>query len=111
MYPDIQMSTGFNGEALLSSRHRKGGREGGAHAKVRDVLNSLRLFTPVSIFASVNQRFLNEGVSFLSREPEPAENHLKDMLQQLNILIAAKPSEKAVVCQGDGLPVAPLFGR
>lgn len=45
------VSTGFNGEALLSSRHRKGGREGGAHAKVRGVLNSLPLFTPESIFS------------------------------------------------------------
>lgn len=51
------VSTGFDGEALLSSRHRKGGREGGAHAKVRDVLNSLPLLTPASIFASVNQGF------------------------------------------------------
>lgn len=40
-------------------------------------------------------------VCVLFREPEPAENHLKDMLQQLVGLIAAKPSEKAVVCQGD----------
>lgn len=35
------------------------------------------------------------------REPEPAENHLKDMLQQLNTIIAAKPSEKAVIHQGE----------
>lgn len=40
-------------------------------------------------------------VCVLFREPEPAENHLKDMLQQLIGLVAAKPSEKAVVCQGD----------
>lgn len=31
------------------------------------------------------------------------------MLQQLNVLIAAKPSEKAVVCQGDGLPLGSSF--
>lgn len=40
-------------------------------------------------------------VCVLCREAEPAENHLKDMLQQLNTLIAAKPSEKASVCQGE----------
>lgn len=47
------VSTGFNGDALLSSGHRKGGREGGAHAKVRDVLNSLLLFTPASILVQL----------------------------------------------------------
>lgn len=35
------------------------------------------------------------------REVEPAENHLKDMLQQLVSVMAAKPSEKATVCQGE----------
>lgn len=38
------------------------------------------------------------------REVEPAENHLKDMLQQLNTLMAAKPSEKATICQGESTP-------
>lgn len=37
----------------------------------------------------------------MCREVEPSENHLKDMLQQLNSIIAAKPSEKAVVRQGE----------
>lgn len=37
----------------------------------------------------------------LCREPEPAENHLKDMLQQLNTIIAAKPSEKPIIRQGE----------
>lgn len=40
-------------------------------------------------------------VCVLCRESEPAENHLKDMLQQLNTLIATKPSEKATICQGE----------
>lgn len=34
------------------------------------------------------------------REVEPPENHLKDMLQQLTSVMAAKPSEKTTVCQG-----------
>lgn len=38
------------------------------------------------------------------RDVEPVEIHLKDMLQQLNGLIAAKPSEKAVICQGECTP-------
>lgn len=42
------------------------------------------------------------SVCVVFREPELPENHLKDLLQQLVGLIAAKPSEKAVVCQGDG---------
>lgn len=37
----------------------------------------------------------------LCREVEPAENHLKEMLQQLNGFLATKPSEKGVVCQGE----------
>lgn len=37
----------------------------------------------------------------MCREVDPSENHLKDMLQQLNSIIAAKPSEKAVVRQGE----------
>ncbi|XP_037620896.1 serine/threonine-protein kinase PLK1 [Sebastes umbrosus] len=47
----------------------------------------------------------------LQRDPEPAENHLKDMLQQLNSIIAAKPSEKAVVCQEEAEDPAcvPIF--
>uniref|UniRef100_A0A8P4KDI7 Serine/threonine-protein kinase PLK n=1 Tax=Dicentrarchus labrax TaxID=13489 RepID=A0A8P4KDI7_DICLA len=47
----------------------------------------------------------------LCREPEPSENHLKDMLQQLNSIIAAKPSEKAVVCQEEAEDPAciPIF--
>lgn len=35
------------------------------------------------------------------REAEPSECHLKDMLQQLNTIIAARPSEKAVIRQGE----------
>ncbi|XP_060910946.1 serine/threonine-protein kinase PLK1 [Labrus mixtus] len=47
----------------------------------------------------------------MQREPEQAENHLKDMLQQLNSIIAAKPSEKAVICQGEAEDPAciPIF--
>lgn len=41
------------------------------------------------------------GLCVLCREAEPSENHLKDMLQQLNSIIAAKPHEKAVICQGE----------
>ncbi|XP_068445496.1 serine/threonine-protein kinase PLK1 [Clinocottus analis] len=45
------------------------------------------------------------------REAEPMECHLKDMLQQLNSIIAAKPSEKAVICQGEAEDPAcvPIF--
>uniref|UniRef100_A0A8D0CPL7 Serine/threonine-protein kinase PLK n=1 Tax=Sander lucioperca TaxID=283035 RepID=A0A8D0CPL7_SANLU len=45
------------------------------------------------------------------REPEPSENHLKDMLHQLNSIIAAKPSEKAVICQEEAEDPAciPIF--
>ncbi|KAF3687912.1 Serine/threonine-protein kinase PLK1 [Channa argus] len=35
----------------------------------------------------------------VQREAEPPECHLKNMLQQLNSIIAAKPSEKAVIRQ------------
>lgn len=35
------------------------------------------------------------------REAEPLECHLKDMLQQLNSIIAAKPAEKAIIRQGE----------
>lgn len=48
----------------------------------------------------------------LQREPaEPAENHLKDLLQQLNSIVAAKPSEKAVICQEEAEDPAciPIF--
>lgn len=47
----------------------------------------------------------------VQREPELAENHLKDMLQQLNSIIAAKPSEKAVICQEEAEDPAciPIF--
>lgn len=46
----------------------------------------------------------------LPREGEPSASHLKDMLQQLNSVIAAKPSEKAVVRQEEaedpaGIPI------
>lgn len=37
----------------------------------------------------------------LCRDAEPSECHLKDMLQQLNGILAAKPSEKAVIRQGE----------
>ncbi|CAI5681019.1 unnamed protein product [Oreochromis niloticus] len=45
------------------------------------------------------------------REVEPSENHLRDMLQQLNTIIAAKPSEKAVVRQEEAEDPAciPIF--
>uniref|UniRef100_A0AAX7TY98 Serine/threonine-protein kinase PLK n=1 Tax=Astatotilapia calliptera TaxID=8154 RepID=A0AAX7TY98_ASTCA len=45
------------------------------------------------------------------REVEPSENHLKDMLQQLNSIIAAKPSEKAFVRQEEAEDPAciPIF--
>lgn len=37
----------------------------------------------------------------MCREAEPEECYLKDMLQQLNSIISAKPSEKAVIRQGE----------
>uniref|UniRef100_A0AAQ5YQV9 Serine/threonine-protein kinase PLK n=1 Tax=Amphiprion ocellaris TaxID=80972 RepID=A0AAQ5YQV9_AMPOC len=45
------------------------------------------------------------------REVEPSENHLKDMLQQLNSIIATKPSEKAVIRQEEAEDPAciPIF--
>lgn len=33
----VNVSTGFDGCAFLSRKYRKGGCEGGAHAKVRNV--------------------------------------------------------------------------
>uniref|UniRef100_A0AAQ6ADL7 Serine/threonine-protein kinase PLK n=1 Tax=Amphiprion ocellaris TaxID=80972 RepID=A0AAQ6ADL7_AMPOC len=47
----------------------------------------------------------------VSREVEPSENHLKDMLQQLNSIIATKPSEKAVIRQEEAEDPAciPIF--
>uniref|UniRef100_A0A3P8STL8 Serine/threonine-protein kinase PLK n=1 Tax=Amphiprion percula TaxID=161767 RepID=A0A3P8STL8_AMPPE len=44
-------------------------------------------------------------------EVEPSENHLKDMLQQLNSIIATKPSEKAVIHQEEAEDPAciPIF--
>lgn len=47
----------------------------------------------------------------VQREVEPSENNLKDMLQQLNSIIAAKPSEKAVICQEEAEDPAciPIF--
>uniref|UniRef100_A0A8C2YVI7 Serine/threonine-protein kinase PLK n=1 Tax=Cyclopterus lumpus TaxID=8103 RepID=A0A8C2YVI7_CYCLU len=45
------------------------------------------------------------------REPEPTECHLKDLLQQLNTIIAAKPSEKPVIRQEEAEDPAcvPIF--
>ncbi|XP_037327871.2 serine/threonine-protein kinase PLK1 [Pungitius pungitius] len=45
------------------------------------------------------------------REPEATECHLKDLLQQLNSIIAAKPAEKAVICQEEAEDPAcvPIF--
>ncbi|XP_022076396.2 serine/threonine-protein kinase PLK1 isoform X2 [Acanthochromis polyacanthus] len=45
------------------------------------------------------------------REVEPSENHLKDMLEQLNSIIATKPSEKAVIRQEEAEDPAciPIF--
>ncbi|XP_029360589.1 serine/threonine-protein kinase PLK1 isoform X2 [Echeneis naucrates] len=45
------------------------------------------------------------------REAEPPESHLKDMLQQLNSIIAAKPSEKAIIRQEEAEDPAciPIF--
>lgn len=47
----------------------------------------------------------------MQREPEPAECHIKEMLLQLNTIIAAKPSEKAVICQEEAEDPAciPIF--
>ncbi|XP_033943400.1 serine/threonine-protein kinase PLK1 [Pseudochaenichthys georgianus] len=47
----------------------------------------------------------------MQREPEPAECHIKEMLKQLNTIIAAKPSEKAVICQEEAEDPAciPIF--
>lgn len=39
--------------------------------------------------------------AFCLREVEPAENNLKEMLQQLNSFLATKPSEKVAICQGE----------
>ncbi|XP_035492660.1 serine/threonine-protein kinase PLK1 isoform X2 [Scophthalmus maximus] len=47
----------------------------------------------------------------LQREPEPSECHLKDMLQQLNTIIAAKPSERPFIRQEEAEDPAciPIF--
>ncbi|XP_056265513.1 serine/threonine-protein kinase PLK1 [Pseudoliparis swirei] len=45
------------------------------------------------------------------RDPEPSECHLKDLLQQLNVINAAKPSEKPVIRQEEAEDPAcvPIF--
>lgn len=53
----------------------------------------------------VNLLFFFLDLPVVVREVEPAENHLKDMLQQLNTLMASKPSEKATICQGESTPL------
>ncbi|XP_069023359.1 serine/threonine-protein kinase PLK1 [Embiotoca jacksoni] len=47
----------------------------------------------------------------MQREIEPVECHLKDLLQQLNVIIAAKPSELAVIRQEEAEDPAciPIF--
>ncbi|XP_071361791.1 serine/threonine-protein kinase PLK1 [Trachinotus anak] len=47
----------------------------------------------------------------VQKEVEPSECHLKDMLQQLNSIIAAKPSDKAVIRQEEAEDPAciPIF--
>lgn len=47
----------------------------------------------------------------VQREAEPSDCHLKDMLQQLNSIIAAKPAEKAVIRQEEAEDPAciPIF--
>lgn len=45
-----------------------------------------------------------------ARDLEPAENNLKDLLQQLNSILAAKPAERPLVRQGEA-PVAPAIAR
>lgn len=103
----------------LSRRGGEGGCEGWACAKVRNICIMLELEVQLRFFKKptcdiaellfvwrYSARALFCVVKCLDlcvlcRETEPAENHLKDMLQQLNTLIAAKPSEKASVCQGE----------
>uniref|UniRef100_A0A8C2YVJ2 Serine/threonine-protein kinase PLK n=1 Tax=Cyclopterus lumpus TaxID=8103 RepID=A0A8C2YVJ2_CYCLU len=52
-----------------------------------------------------------ERVDAKDEEPEPTECHLKDLLQQLNTIIAAKPSEKPVIRQEEAEDPAcvPIF--
>ncbi|XP_029007388.1 serine/threonine-protein kinase PLK1 isoform X1 [Betta splendens] len=47
----------------------------------------------------------------MQRETEPSECHLKDMLQQLNSIIAARPAEKALIRQEEAEDPAciPIF--
>ncbi|CAG5928736.1 unnamed protein product [Menidia menidia] len=47
----------------------------------------------------------------MQREPEPSESHLKDMLQQLNSIISAKPAEKPIIRQEEAEDPAciPIF--
>nr|XP_020478474.1 serine/threonine-protein kinase PLK1 isoform X2 [Monopterus albus] len=47
----------------------------------------------------------------VQRDAEPSEHHLKDLLEQLNSVIAAKPAEKAVRCQEEAEDPAciPIF--
>ncbi|KAK5926122.1 hypothetical protein CgunFtcFv8_021717 [Champsocephalus gunnari] len=65
--------------------------------------------------AAINNQAGTENVGMkdehMQREPEPAECHIKEMLQQLNTIIAAKPSEKAVICQEEAEDPAciPIF--
>ncbi|KAI4832426.1 hypothetical protein KUCAC02_015395 [Chaenocephalus aceratus] len=65
--------------------------------------------------AAINNQAGTEHVGMkeehMQREPEPAECHIKEMLLQLNTIIAAKPSEKAVICQEEAEDPAciPIF--
>ncbi|KAM4594486.1 serine/threonine-protein kinase PLK1 [Fundulus diaphanus] len=47
----------------------------------------------------------------MPKEAEPSENHLKDMLQQLNSIMVSKPSEKTVIRQEEAEDPAciPIF--
>ncbi|XP_035993321.1 serine/threonine-protein kinase PLK1 [Fundulus heteroclitus] len=47
----------------------------------------------------------------MPKEAEPSENHLKDMLQQLNSIMASKPSEKTLIRQEEAEDPAciPIF--
>uniref|UniRef100_A0A672Z5G5 Serine/threonine-protein kinase PLK n=1 Tax=Sphaeramia orbicularis TaxID=375764 RepID=A0A672Z5G5_9TELE len=63
-----------------------------------------------------NHRFSINGNCFcdlfaVCREAEPSDWHLRDMLQQLNSIIAAKPAEKAVIRQEEAEDPAciPIF--
>uniref|UniRef100_A0A3Q3L9M7 Serine/threonine-protein kinase PLK n=1 Tax=Mastacembelus armatus TaxID=205130 RepID=A0A3Q3L9M7_9TELE len=66
---------------------------------------------PLTLYFHVRKCFDFFVCARMCREPEPLQTHLKDMLDQLNSIIATKPAEKAVIRQEEAEDPActPIF--